>query len=263
MIKESSSYVRSSPSKGIYRDLLRKPKTEMSALSGRVVIGEEKRQAAVTLSNKDTPKKKPRIEEKLAPEDGALYDLGFHSFNDLRRPHGQKEEKKLNLDLVKTSPIKAQKNPTKKDNQNKVLETKFVPPSGKPKSQRKLIFSIKEKCNILLRKMLTDESINLAQNLLAKHFPGISGFMDTCLGKIYQSEIIPVDKRYVQLLYAGPLHWVRISNLETNKCDNSIHYVYGSLCKPKINAIDIIQQVASYLYHDKLTINLVTRSVQQ
>ena len=48
--------------------------------------------------------------------------------------------------------------------------------------------------------MLTGKSINLAQNLLVKQFPEISGFMDTCLGKMHQFEIVPVDKPYIQLL---------------------------------------------------------------
>ena len=42
--------------------------------------------------------------------------------------------------------------------------------------------------------MLTDESINLAQNLLAKQYPGNSGLIDTCLEKMNQFEIYPVDK---------------------------------------------------------------------
>ena len=105
---------------------------------------------------KDTPKKQPRIEEELAPEDGALYDSDFQPFIDLTRLHEEKEEKKSNSDLIKASPKVKQKNLTEKDNQNEVLETNFVPPSGKPKSQGKLIFSMQEKCNILQSKMLTD-----------------------------------------------------------------------------------------------------------
>ena len=92
----------------------------MSALSGRVVIGEEKRRDAVTLNIKGTSKKQPRTEEELASEDGALYDSDFQPFTNLRRPDGQKEGKKIKSDLVKTSPIKnPQKNPTEKDNQIK------------------------------------------------------------------------------------------------------------------------------------------------
>ena len=65
--------------------------------------------------------------------------------------------------------------------------------------------------------MVRDESINLDKNLLAKQFPGISGFMDTCLGEMHQFEIISVDEPYVQLLHAGSMHWVWISNFKTNK----------------------------------------------
>ena len=186
----------------------------------------------------------------------------FNPFIDLIRPDEEKEEKKLNSDLIKASPIEKQKNLTEKDNQNEVLETNFVPPSGKRRSQRKLIFSIQEKCNIPQSKMLTDKSINLAQKRLAKQFPGISGLMDTCLGKLHQFGIIPVDKPYIQLLHAGSMHRVCISNTETNKYDNGTHHIYDSLCKPKI-MLDIVKQVVSYSYHDKSTMSLLTRSVQQ
>ena len=110
--------------------------------------------------------------------------------------------------------------------------------------------------------MLTDESINLAQKLLVKQFPGISGLLGTCLGKMHQFGIILVDKPYIQLLHAGFMHLVCISNMETNKYDNCTHYVYDSLCKSKI-MLDIVKQVASYSYHDKSTMSLLTRSVQQ
>ena len=113
---------------------------EKSALSGRVGIEAEKSQAAITLKIKDTPEKQPRIEEELAPEDGTLYDSNFQLFIVAARRDGQKEGKKLKSDLVEASPIKKLKNSNEKDNQNGVLETSFVPPSGKPKSQRKLIF---------------------------------------------------------------------------------------------------------------------------
>ena len=109
--------------------------------------------------------------------------------------------------------------------------------------------------------MLTDESINLAQNLLAKQYPGNSGLIDTCLEKMNQFEIYPVDKPYIQLLHALPKHWVCISNMETNKRGNVTHYVYNSSCEPKI-MLDIVKQVASYSYHDKSSISLVTRFLQ-
>ena len=58
------------------------------------------------------------------------------------------------------------------------------------------------------------------------------------------------------------MHWICISNLETNKCDNIIHYVYDNLCKLKI-MLDIVKQVVSYSYCDKSTVSLLPRSVQQ
>ena len=127
----------------------------------------------------------------------------------------------------------------------------------KPKLQSKLTFFIYEKGNILEGTVLTDESINLAQNLLAKQLPGIQTFLDTCLEKMHQFEIIPVSKICIHLLHAGSIYWMYISNLETNKCDNGTHCFYESLCKPKI-MLDIVKQFASYLYHDKPTTSLVT-----
>ena len=110
--------------------------------------------------------------------------------------------------------------------------------------------------------MLTDESINLAQVLLVKQFPGISGLMDTSLRKMHQFEIIPVDKIYIQLLHAGSMDWVCISNLETNKYESGTHYVYDILCKQKI-MLNIVKQIASCPYYDKSTMSLPPRSVQQ
>ena len=55
-------------------------------LSGRVGIGAENRQGADTLGIKETSRKQPFIEEKLAPEDGSLYESSFQPFIDLTRP---------------------------------------------------------------------------------------------------------------------------------------------------------------------------------
>ena len=52
-------------------------------------------------------------------------------------------------------------------------------------------------------KILTNESINTVQALLAKQLSGISGIMDACLGKMSQFELIPVDKPNIQLFNAG------------------------------------------------------------
>ena len=49
--------------------------------------------------------------------------------------------------------------------------------------RRNLLFSSKEKATILKKQMLTDESINIAQNILKKQFPKIAGLQDTVIGK--------------------------------------------------------------------------------
>ena len=58
------------------------------------------------------------------------------------------------------------------------------------------------------------------------------------------------------------MHWVCISNMERNKCDNGTHYIYEILCKPKM-MLNIVKRVASYSYHDASTISLLTKSLQQ
>ena len=44
---------------------------------------------------------------------------------------------------------------------------------------------------------------------------------------------MPVDKPYIQLLHAGSIHWVRISDMKTNKCDNGTHYIYDIMYKAR------------------------------
>ena len=63
LIKESSSYVRSS--QGIYRDILRKSKLKKLALSRKLGIGAEMKQAAVTLNIRGSPKR-PTVERSLS-----------------------------------------------------------------------------------------------------------------------------------------------------------------------------------------------------
>ena len=79
---------------------------------------------------------------------------------------------------------------------------------------------------------------------------------------MHQFEIIPVDKLYIQLLHAGSMHWVCISNLETNKYESGTHYVYDILCKQKI-MLNIVKQIASCPYYDKSTMSLPPRSAQK
>ena len=45
--------------------------------------------------------------------------------------------------------------------------------------------------------MLTDESINIVQNILKKRFPKIAGLQDTVIGKTKAFDIIRNEERYI------------------------------------------------------------------
>ena len=48
--------------------------------------------------------------------------------------------------------------------------------------RKNLLFSSEEKATILNTQMLTDESMNIAQNVVKKHFPKIAWLQDTVIG---------------------------------------------------------------------------------
>ena len=61
--------------------------------------------------------------------------------------------------------------------------TKEVLASGKINVNRNLKFTNEERNSILQKHVLSEESINLAQNLRKEQFPKISGFQDKVIGK--------------------------------------------------------------------------------
>ena len=94
-------------------------------------------------------------------------------------------------DLVKTLPMKKKKSVRKKQPKWS-LRNKLCAPIWKVQIAKEM-----------RNKILTNESINTVQTLLAKQLSGISGIMDACLGKMRQFELIPVDKSNIQLFNAG------------------------------------------------------------
>ena len=89
-----------------------------------------------------------------------------------------------------------------------ILITEEVPASGKITVNRNLKFTNEERNILLQERMLSDESINLAQNLLKEQFPKISGFQDTVIGKTQSFDIVITNENFIQLLHVGSLHWV-------------------------------------------------------
>ena len=75
--------------------------------------------------------------------------------------------------------------------------------------------------------MLTDESINLAMQILKRKFPDIDGLENTPYGKVHQFCIF--GKKLVLVLHGGGCHWVCVANfIGNNKCARStIQYFYS------------------------------------
>ena len=76
------------------------------------------------------------------------------------------------------------------------------------KTTRKLKFSRGENSNILNNKRLSDESIDLAQQLLKKQFPIFGGLQGIALSEHYGLDVVKKDKPFIQVLYNGSVHWI-------------------------------------------------------
>ena len=123
------------------------------------------------------------------------------------------------------------------------------------------MFSSEERDAIAQRRMLSDESINLAQNLLHEQFPHLFGLVDTSIGKWREFDIVPSDEPYVQILHAGSLHWVCVANVG-EKVNNQHHYLYDSLTSPNLKR-DVVEQIAAYSFCHEDTLHIEAMTVQQ
>ena len=99
------------------------------------------------------------------------------------------------------------------DKNNNESVTGTIPPHfvHREDVRRNLILSDREERIIMKNEMLTDESINLAQNHLHEAFPLISGLQDTATGATQTFNV--VSGNFIQILHDGNLHWVCISNI--------------------------------------------------
>ena len=89
-------------------------------------------------------------------------------------------------------------------------------------TKKRHIFLKRRGTHYLGKQMLTDEFINIEQSLLSRQFPKICGFEDTVIGKLQEFDVIPTEKKYIQILHDLPVHWVCIANMESRKKDNEI-----------------------------------------
>ena len=138
-----------------------------------------------------------------------------------------------------------------KDNDDdEIVITGCMPPKKiqRPR-QRNLKFTYREKEEILGDHMLTDMTINLAQNALKKQYPENSGFEDTLLGIIPDFSKHSGNSRCIQILHTGSLHWICIANVFKEGCLSPENVnLYDSLnSNGKINP-HTQDQIADYLY---------------
>ena len=132
-----------------------------------------------------------------------------------------------------------------------IIETVYIPPhkTGKPKRRLNLKYSRLERQEILNDHMLTDMTINFAQNILLRDFPTISGLEDTTVGAVLNFSKHDGKSPYIQVLHTGSLHWVCISNMSENglvKAD--VVNLYDSLNNRGTVNTHVRDQIADILY---------------
>ena len=107
---------------------------------------------------------------------------------------------------------------------------------------------------IIQNKWLSDESINLAQTILFKNFPLISGFEDTTLGPLNMFSVQTGE--FVQVLHENN-HWVTPTESAT-----SVVYLYDSLQKESLNK-NLVKQIARLRKSEDAELRIISKVVQQ
>ena len=77
--------------------------------------------------------------------------------------------------------------------------------------------------------MLSDESIDLAQQLLKKQFPIFGGLQDIALSEHYGLDVVKKDKPFIQVLYNGSAHWICVFNSDRNRSENNTCHILDYL----------------------------------
>ena len=185
------------------------PRLRKSKFTGRVGRSNEWRKFHSKISVEEDKTPLPEcIEETIPADDNALFDIKFeetgdqmmHSNNYLDEENG--DTKPFLEEIV--NDVNEHKNI-----ENDCILTKINYANIKnKKTTRKPKFSREEKSNILNNKMLSDESIDLAQQLLKKQFPMFGGLQDIALSEHYGLDVVKKDKPFIQVLYNGSVHWI-------------------------------------------------------
>ena len=74
--------------------------------------------------------------------------------------------------------------------------------------------------------MLSDGSIDLAQQSLKKQFPTFGGLKDIALLEHYLHDVVKKDKPFIQVLYNGSTHRICVFNSDTNRPENNTCHIF-------------------------------------
>ena len=110
---------------------------------------------------------------------------------------------------------------------------------------------------ITKNKWLSEESINLAQTILFKNFPVISGFEDTTLGPLYMFSVQTGE--FVQVLHENN-HRVMVSLL-TDRA-TSVAYLYDTLQKENLNK-NLVTEIAHLRKSEDAELPIISKVVQK
>ena len=110
---------------------------------------------------------------------------------------------------------------------------------------------------ITKNKWLSEESINLAQTILFKNFPVISGFEDTTLGPLYMFSVQTGE--FVQVLHENN-HRVTVSLL-TDRA-TSVAYLYDTLQKENLNK-NLVTEIAHLRKSEDAELPIISKVVQK
>ena len=139
--------------------------------------------------------------------------------------------------------------------------TKEVKEDSMCTNRRNLSLTNSEKNTILKNGMLTDESINLAQNLLYKQFPEVGGFQDTVVCRANGFSVSKIDQTYIQILHTGEMHWICVAS-KAPRLKNNFVEVYDSLNSGKISPV-VKSQIAKFCFSSDPEIRVEIKKVQQ
>jgi hypothetical protein len=146
--------------------------------------------------------------------------------------------------------------------QEEIVITKSIPPHGPIKKKRKLQFSNEEKAAISQNEILSDESINLAQNLLSMQFSNVGGFMDTVLSITNGFSVVKTTEKFIQVLHTTNQHWICVANMDENREANNAVEVYDSLSSGTITP-SVATQFSSFCFSPTRSIRVEIKKVQQ